>query len=135
MFLYYGIAIDNTILLVINDISTTHPYPTQNILQIIQVLLDYLNIYTLVQEKVQNLRHTITSTNNTESMISGYFYWSRSKSTEPLLKPFLTTAIHEKYKLLRHIVTSVEEAEIANLFYDCQIAIDICKILSVHGYA
>ena len=43
MFLYYARVVNNTILMALNDISMQQAKPTQNTLQRIQMLLNYLH--------------------------------------------------------------------------------------------
>ncbi len=45
LFLYYGRAVDNTVLAAINKIAASQPKPTKNALSKIQMLLDCLHTY------------------------------------------------------------------------------------------
>ena len=48
MFLYYARALDNTMLVGLNDIGTQQAEPTTNVMNKVQQLLDYAHTYSQV---------------------------------------------------------------------------------------
>jgi len=69
---------------------------------------------------------------NAKSRIAGYFYLSDHPSQEIL--PSLKGAILVECKGIKHIVSSLVEAEIAGLFHNAQTALPIQYILNSIGH-
>ena len=68
-----------------------------------------------------------------KSRIAGYFYCSDTTKTK-LFTPPLNRPLHVKCKVLRHVVTSAAEAETAGLFYNCQTAMYLRRMLTALGH-
>ncbi len=68
-----------------------------------------------------------------KSRIAGYFYCSNASQSTPPTPP-LNTPLHIECKVLQHIVTSAAEAETAGLFYNCQTAIHLKRMLEFLGH-
>ena len=125
-FLYYTIAIDNTILPALNETALSQAKPTQNTLGKMQMLLDYLNTY--LDAKIRFLASDMNLhvdsdavylvAPNAKSRISGFYYMS------DIPKPKLNGPVLDECKLLKHIVTSTAEADTAGLFYNTQADVD-----------
>ena len=68
-----------------------------------------------------------------KSRIAGYFYCSDTTNTKPFSPP-LNKPLHVECKVLQHVVTSVAEAETAGLFYNCQTALYLQRMLTSLGH-
>ena len=139
--MYYGRAVDNTILTAINDISAVQAQPTENTLQKIQMLLDYLNTYPnarvrfyasdMVLKVDSDAAYLVAP--KAKSRIAGFFYCSRRPTiNNPLAS--INGPVHVECRTLRHVVTSAAEAETAALFYNAQTALEIINILNALGH-
>ena len=69
---------------------------------------------------------------NARSRIAGYFQLNDNLKRVP--QPMINGAVIFKCKMLKHVVSSVAEAERAGVFYNAQIAIPIRYILEKLGY-
>ena len=141
-FLYYARAIDNTILVALNEIAASQSAPTQHTNEKIKMLLDYLSTYPEAK-----IRYTASDmilhldsdaaylvAPKARSRIAGYFYCGSKyikniSPTSPLNGP-----IHIECKLLKHVVASAEGAETAGLFHNCQTAVMIRNMLFALGH-
>ena len=137
-FLYYGQAVDNTILPALNEISLHQASPTENTNEKNQMLLDYLNTFsdTKIRFYASDMQLFVDSdaaylvAPKAKSRIAGFFYCSNSTVSPPLNGP-----IHVECKILRHVVTSATEAETAGLFFNCQTAIYLTHMLHALGHS
>ena len=140
-FLYYGRAIDNTILPALNEISLMQSAPTTKTNKKINMLLNYLNTYknAVVRFHASDMTLYVDSdaaylvAPKAKSRIAGFFYCSNNSTTNPPSPP-LNGPFHVECKILRHVVTSAAEAETAGLFYNCQTAIHLRHMLAVLGH-
>ncbi len=136
-FLYYGRAVDNTILTVINEISATQAAPTKFTSKKIQMLLDYLSTYpnAKVRFYASNMKLHVDLdaaylvAPKAQSCIAGFYYCSNNTPNPPLNGP-----VHVECRVLRHVVTSAAEAETAVLFYNTQTAVELLPILRALGH-
>ena len=133
IFLYYGRAIDNTILPTLNEISASQAAPTENKNGKIKMLLDYLSTYPNAK-----IRYTASDmilyvdsdaaflvAPKARSRVAGFYYCgdSYTKNTTPHSK--LNGAVHIECKTLKHVVISAAEAETGGLFHVCQKAVQL----------
>jgi len=140
-FLYYGRAVDNTILTAINEISASQAKPTQTTLQKIQMLLDYLHTYPSAKVRFYASDMTLRIDSDAaylvapeaKSRIAGFFYCT-NKPTTTTPTPFINGPVHVECRVLRHVVTSAAEAETAVLFFNAQTAIELVHILKALGH-
>ena len=140
-FLYYGRAVDNTILTALNEISAAQAQPTEKTKEKIQMLLDYLNTYpnAKIRFYASDMKLHIDSdaaylvAPKAKSRIAGFFYCS-NKTTPQSPQPFLNGPVHIECRVLRHVVTSAAEAETAALFYNAQTALELVQILNALGH-
>jgi len=140
-FLYYGRAVDNTILTAINEVSAMQAHPTKNTLDKTQMLLDYLATYpnAKVRFYASDMQLHIDSdaaylvAPKAKSRIAGFFYCS-SANLSPTTPPPLNGPVHIECRVLRHVVTSAAEAETAALFYNTQTALELVHILRALGH-
>ena len=141
-FLYYARAIDNTILPALNEISFMQATPTENTNKKIQMLLDYL--YNFKNAKIRFYRSDMQLHVDSDvaylvapkakNRIAGYFYCSDKVTNTNKPDPTLNGPLHVECKVLRHVVTSAAEAETAGLFFNCQTAIYLRRMLTALGH-
>ena len=116
-FLYYGRALDNTILPALNEIASEQAQPTQKTMDKAQRLMDYVHTYpnAYIRFHASDMVLTIDSdaaylvAPKARSRVAGYF----QLSSNPLISrhPTLNGAILVKYKTLQHVVSFAAEAE------------------------
>ena len=136
-FLYYGCAVDNTILPALNEIVLMQAAPTEKTNKKIQMLLDYLNYHSNAKVCFYSSDMKLYVDSNAaylvapkaKSCIAGFFYCSNCSSTPPVNGP-----LHVQCKILRHVVTSAAKAETAGLFFNCQTAIYLKHMLATLGH-
>ena len=139
-FLYYGRAVEPTILVALNEISMQQSKPTATTIKQLQHLMDYLYTYpnaTLrfyagtMQLKVESDASYLVI-EGAKSRVAGHFYLEANKrhlndtgDNAPILTECIT---------LKNVVCSAAEAECAGLFHNCQKAIVIRRILEALGH-
>ena len=132
-FLYYARAIDNTILVALNEIAAAQAAPTQQTNEKIKMLLDYLSTYPEAKiryTKSEMILHLDSDAAylvapKARSRIAGYFYCGNTYTKNITPNSTLNSPIHIECKLLKHVVASAVEAETAGLFHNCQTAVMI----------
>ena len=143
--LYYGRAIDNTILPALNDIAANQSKPTQTTAQQITRLLDYCASHpdaSIMYNASDMILHvhsdaSYLSAPKARSKVGGFFFLSSrpvnvkhpENSPTPLNGP-----VHIVSKRLRNVVASAAEAETGALFYNGQEAIPLIRALIEMGH-
>ena len=130
--MYYGRAIDGSILPALNDISSQQAKPTVETKRKLQRLLDYIATYydASVRFHASDMVLRVDSdaaylvAPKARSRIAGYFYLSSLEDEPPL-----NGAVHIECKTLRHVVASAAEAETAGVFHNSQIVLSMRRIL------
>ena len=144
-FLYYGRAVDPTILPAINEIGLSQATPTQNTLLKCKQLLDYLHTHpnATIRYKASDMcLHVDTDAAylvapGAKSRIAGYYYLGNkytvaNNTIHP--KPTLNGPLHVECKLLQYVVSSAAEAETGGIFANCNSIIPIRNMLKVLGH-
>ena len=119
LFLFYGRAIDNTILPALNKIASAHSKPTERTKDKAEQMMDYLNTYPeayirfyasdMVLHMDSNAAYLVAPKAN--SQIAGYYHLSDHLNITK--HPKLNGAILVECKTLRHVVSSSAEAEVS----------------------
>lgn len=136
--LYYGRAIDYTILPALNTISRSQAAPTIKTKKACQVLLDYCATYPhgVLRYRASDMILSIDSDAaylvepGAKSRVAGYFQLNSKKRSNP----DHNAAILIECKTLRHVVASSAEAETAGVFHNAQRAIPLRYILKELGH-
>ena len=139
-FLYYGRALDNTILPALNEIASEQAQPTQKTMEKAQRLMDYVHTYpnAYIRFHASDMILNIDSdaaylvAPKARSRVAGYYHLS----SNPLISkhPTLNGAILVECKTLRHVVSSAAEAETGGVFHNAQVAIPIRILLQILGH-
>ena len=134
-YLYYGRALDHTILPALNSIASAQSAPTQNTKKATQQLMDYVATYPnaylryyasdMVLHVDSDAAYLVAP--NARSRISGYFHLSDHPNITK--HPKLNGAILVECKTLRHVVSSSAEAEVAGIYHNATVAVPIRHIL------
>ena len=144
-FLYYGRAVDPTILPAINELGLTQAKPTTKTKQAALMLLDYLHTHpnsTLRYHASNMILHVDTDaayliTPGAKSRIAGYYYLSSKYTPKPpTITPIppLNAPVHVECKLFKHVVLSAAEAETGGVFENSQTSITIKHMLETLGH-
>ena len=134
-FLYYGRAIDYTILPALNAIASAQAQPTQKTKNKTQQLMDYLHTYpdAYIRYYASDMVLYVDSdaaylvAPKARSRIAGYYYLSDHPNVTK--RPKTNGAISVECKTLRHVVSSSAEAEVAGIFHNATTAVPIRHIL------
>ena len=137
-FLYYGRALDGTILPALNSISTQQAQPMEQTKKKHQRLLDYLNTYPNICLRFHASDMILKIDSDAaylvlpkaKSRIAGYFQLSNQLPIPPLHNAHILI----EYRGLRHVVCSSSEAETAGLFQNAQVALPIRRLLIEIGH-
>ena len=122
--LYYARAVDSTMLLAIGDIASAQANSTINTMKAVTHLLNYASTHpnSHVQFNASNMILHVHSDASyltapkARSRAGGFFYLS--KNTPDNLQ--LNGPIHIESKIMKHVLASAAEAEIAALFFNTQ---------------
>eukprot|EP00957_Ditylum_brightwellii_P151402 11529439-Ditylum_brightwellii.AAC.1 len=136
-FLYYGRAINGTILSTINEISADQAKPKISTAKQSTMLMDYLATYpnAVLRFFAGNMQLHVDSDaaylviNGTKSRITGYFYCASSPHALNYNKTPHNAPILIEFRTLKHVVCSVAEAECGALFYNSQTTMGLRNLL------
>ena len=125
--LYYARAVDNTILMAVNDIGAQQANATESTEKQAHKLLNYLathpNASITYKASAMKLRvhsdASYLSASNSRSRAGGYFYLS-FPNQHPEAQNFLNAPVHVECKIMKNVLASATEAEIGALFLNCQ---------------
>ena len=129
---------------VLNSLSTTQSKPTASTNHDITQFLDYAATYshtTIHYNYSDMVLHVHSDASilcelNAKSGIGGFFFMNDQSSdpTKPSTQqPKLNGTLHVECRLLRHIMASATEAEIGNVFHNCQTLVLLRIILQKLG--
>eukprot|EP00957_Ditylum_brightwellii_P038578 2916407-Ditylum_brightwellii.AAC.1 len=141
-FMYYGRAIDSTILPTLNKISANQAKPTINMAMQSTMLMDYLASYpyAVLFFFAGNMQLYVDSDaaylviNDTKSHIAGYFYCASNPNALNYNKTPHNAPILIECRTLKHVMCSAVEAECGALFHNSQTAMGIRNILESIGH-
>ena len=133
-FLYYGLGIDSTILVTLNEISGQQSTATTDTETKCAKLMDYLHTHpnTVVQFHASNMILYIESDAaylvlpKSRSRVASIFYLSNATAE----RPPLNGAIQVICKTLQNVVSSADKAETGGIFVGGQQAVPIITVLS-----
>ena len=140
-FLYYGRAVDPTILPALSSISSTQSNPTENTSNECKMLMDYLHTYpnATIRYYKSNMVLYIDSDAaylvlpKARSRIAGHFYFGNQPPPLPTKPHHVSTngPIHTVCKAIRHVVSSSAEAETGAAFHNSKEGIPIRRLLTI----
>ena len=138
-FLYYGRAVDPTVLTAIGDISTAQVAPAVKTTKKTSMLMDYL--HTFPNAKLQfyagdmqlhiELDTVYLVIPGAHSRTAGHFYLSASSRPNKVYTGRFNAPLHTECHTIKNVVSSAAEAECAALFHNCMTAVGIWHAL--HG--
>ena len=138
--LYYGRALDPTILPALNEIANSQAAPTAATMDKVKMLLDYMSTYpnaVLRFYKSGMILHIDSDAAylvlpNARSRYAGHFFLSTPTSDNR--PPLPNAPIHTECKTIRSVVASAAEAETAGIFGNGQTAVIIRRALAALGH-
>ena len=130
-FWYYGIVLDNTILVALNDISLEQYKATDNTSKNITKLLNYLATHpeAVIKYHASGMQIYVRSdasylsVSKSRSRAGGIYYLSDpppNPQDPDNYTPLLNGIIHVVCKILRNIMSSAAEAELGALFLNAK---------------
>ena len=144
-FLYYAIAVDSTMLVTLGTLASTQANATITTADAIIQLLNYaathpnavVRFYSSGMVLYLHSDASYLSEPKARSRAGGHFYLS-NKPTDPKKPPIQPPphngAIHTTCHILRNVMASAAEAEVAALFVDSQEAVPIRTMLEEMGH-
>ena len=140
--LYYGRAIDSTILPALNEISAQQSKPTKNTLEETDMLMDYLHTYPngKIRYFAGSMQLMIDSDAaylvlpGAKSRIAGHYMLEASQHPDNYNRAPHNGAILIECRTLKHVVCSAAEAECGGLFQNSQNAIALRTLLREMGH-
>ena len=144
-FLYYGIAVDNTILVALGTIASEQSYATSNTAKKITELLNYLatNPDETICYKHSDMVLWVHSDTSylycpKARIRAGGMHFLSDKPPSPNnqtnFEPTLNVIVYVVCKILRNIMASAAESELGALFLHCQEAVPIRVTLEEMGH-
>ena len=138
--LYYALAVDNTILVILGDLASAQTKSTQTTVKAITHLLNYMATHpeaTIRFHKSEMMLHihsdaSYLSVANAKSRAGGYYFLS-SQAINPAASP-QNGPIYVLSKILKRVLASASEAEIGATFTNAQEAIPIRHMLMEMGH-
>ena len=130
--LYYGRAVDPTLLAALSTIASLQSNGTKAVSDACSDILDYVATHPNAGIRYQACDmilavHTdasYLSEPNALSQVAGNFYLTNNKDED-----FNNGAIHTLSSIIKHVMSSASEAELAALYYICKQAILIRRTL------
>ena len=141
-FLYYGRAVDPTVLPALGDISTAQAAPTTTTSKKTSMLMDYLHTFpnaTLRYYSGDMQLHIESDAAylvipGARSRAAGHFYLSASNKPNKTYARRSNAPIHTECRTIKNVVSSAAEAEYAALFHNCMTAVGIRHALNGLGH-
>jgi hypothetical protein len=142
VFLYYARAIDSTILVTLSNLAAQQTQASELTLQKADQLLDYLasNSDFTLQFYASNMQLAIKSNTsylsafNSRSRVGGYHYLTSSQKDPSKPAPPKNGALIVLANILKNVVSSAAEAEIAATFFNGQEGCPIISTLAEMGW-
>ena len=138
--LYYGRALDASVLPALNTIATQQNAPTQKVKEKCERLLDYVATYPNPILRFYASDMILTGESDAAYLVlpkarsraAGIFYLTNKPTSKP--HPNVNGAILIECTTLRHVVTSAAEAEVGALFHNARTVIPINQLLIKLGH-
>ena len=139
-FLYYGRAIDITLLKALNSLATQQSTPTENTDKLVKQFLDYCawhpdaKIRFFASDMLLQVHSDASYLNEQQarSTAGGHFFLGKKvHHNEPI---FLNGAVHTVCSILKHVAASAAEAELGALFLNTQELIRLRLALKNMGH-
>ena len=123
-FLYYGRAVDPTVLTALGEISTSQAAPTEDAVKKASMLMDYLHIFPNIKLRFYVQLHIEFNAAylvipETRSCTVQYFYLSATSTPNKTYKRQFNAPIHTECRTITNVVSSTVEAECTALFHNC----------------
>jgi hypothetical protein len=141
IFLYYGRAVDQTILVALNEISNSQARPTEKTKKACDMLLDYLATHpdATIRYHASDMILCVISDAaylvlpDARSRAAGQFFVTDTPTSNPPV-PKPNGAVHVLCKTLKGVPASASEAETGGLFLNSQEAVPIITALEEMGH-
>lgn len=139
--LYYARAVDNTILMAVNDLAAQQAHATVATEAHAHKLLNYLATHpnATVTFKPSDMTLQVhsdasyLSAPNSRSRAGGYFFMGKAND-HPDVQTFINAPVQVECKIMKNVLASATEAEIGAIFLNCQQAEIIRTTLTELGH-
>ena len=126
-FLYYGRAVDPTIVMALSTIASQQSAPTENTMKLTKHFLDYMathpdaKIRYYKSDMILNIHSDASylTEPKARSRIAGHFFMASIPQPDKPIR--LNGAIHSLCTILKHVAASAAEAELGALFSNARI--------------
>jgi hypothetical protein len=138
-FLFYGQAVNNTMLTALGTLATAQSARTEKTMDALCQLLDYAATHPDAKvryHKSDMILHvhsdaSYLSKPKARSRVGGYFYLGKKNEPPDLIKP--NGPIHIESRVMKNVMAAASEAEIGALFHNRQETAHIPNILKEMG--
>ena len=135
--LYYGRAVDSTILVAIGSIASAQATPTEKTLELTKILLDYVATHpdAIITYKKSDMVVAVhsdasySSEAGARSRAGGHFFMSSDVDDPPDNGAILNTS-----NIIKSVMSSAAEAELAGLYINASQAVAIRQLLHEMGH-
>ena len=136
-FLYYGRAVDSTMIVALSSIITDQASPTQATLKKVNQFLDYAasHDYAIVTYHASDMVMAIHSNasylskSKARSRAGGHFFMSNNNEIPPN-----NSAVYTIAQIIKCVMVSACEAEISAMFVNTHEAVPMCQTLEEMGH-
>ena len=136
-FLYYGRAVDSTMLVALGSIATDQARPTKTTLEKVEQFLDYAasQDYAVVSYHASDMVMAVhsdasyLSESKARSIAGGHFFMANDHEF-----PSNNGAVHTVAQIIRNVMTSACEAEIGAMFVNAREAVPMRQTLQEMGH-
>jgi hypothetical protein len=138
-FLFYGRAVDNTMLTALSTVASAQTQGTEKTMDALVQLLDYAATHPDAKVRFHKSDMILyvhsdasyLSEPKAKSRVGGYFYLGTQGEPADILKP--NGAIHIESRIMKNVMAAASEAEIGALFHNGQEAAHIRNVLKEIG--
>ena len=135
--LYYSWAVDPTLACALSSIAAKQANGTTSVLDACHQLLDYVATYPCAAIRYHANKMILAahsdasylSEPDSKSHVGGHYFLTEQDSNAPNNGTILTLAA-----IIKHVVSSASEAELAALFYNCKNAVPLQQTLEEMGH-
>ncbi|MGL5935528.1 MAG: reverse transcriptase domain-containing protein, partial [Cetobacterium sp.] len=138
-FLFYGRAVDNTMLTALSTLASAQSAGTEQTMDALTQLLDYaathpnakVRYYASDMILYVHSNASYLSEPKARSRVGGYFYLGKSNEAPDIIKP--NGPIHIESRIMKNVMAAASEAEIGALFHNGQETAHMRNILREMG--
>jgi hypothetical protein len=139
-FLFYGRAVDNTMLTALGTLASAQTHGTEQTMDKLVLLMDYATTHPDAKVRFHKSDMILfvhsdasyLSEPKARSRVGGYFYLGLKDEPPDLLKP--NGPVHVESRIMKNVMAAASEAEIGALFHNGQETAHMRNVLKAMGH-